>query len=329
MTLALRDPRQVTSVGIIGAGVIGGGWAIHFLRRGLDVTVWDPGKAARATLERMIEQVWPIMVELGLSPGASPQRLRWVDSTRALADRVEFIQENAPEVLAVKQELYRELGEVVAADVPILSSTSGFPMTEIQARCATPARTAVGHPFNPPYLIPFLEVVGGRLSDPAVVDWAVDFYRFHDKQPVKMARELPGFLGNRLQDAIWREALHMVAADEASVEDIDTSIAFGPGLRWAIMGPCLTFHLGGGEGGMAHLLDHFGPSLKEPWTRLEAPELTAELRQRMVDGCLREAGNRTMADLVRERDICLLRIIKALEDFRRSHSVARARAAVA
>jgi carnitine 3-dehydrogenase len=316
MRISLPQPKQVATIGILGAGVIGGGWAIHFLRRGLDVVVWDPGKDARPKLERMLERAWPIMVELGLAPGADPSRLRWASSQHALAQSVEVIQENAPENLALKQALYHELGRIVPPDVPILSSTSGFPMTDIQADCATPARTVVGHPFNPPYLIPFLEVVGGQRTDAAAVDWAVAFYTLHDKKPVKMTKELPGFLGNRLQDAIWREALHMVAADEASVEDIDTSIAYGPGLRWAIMGPCLTYHLGGGEGGMAHLLDHFGPALKEPWTRLAAPDLTPELRRRMVDGCERQAAGRSVADLARERDICLLRIIKALEEFR-------------
>src|SRR5262249_50733845 len=160
------------------------------------------------------QQVWPIMTELGLSPGASPARLRWIDDKKDFAGEVQFIQESVPEKLALKQALYRDLGEIIPREVPILSSTSGFPMSEIQVDCATPERTVVGHPFNPPYLIPFLEVVGGRRTDPAAVDWAVAFYTHHDKAPVKMTKELPGFLGNRLQDAIWREALHMVAADE-------------------------------------------------------------------------------------------------------------------
>jgi carnitine 3-dehydrogenase len=167
----------------------------------------------------------------------------------------------------------------------------------------------VGHPFNPPYLIPLVEVVGGERTDPEVVDWAVGFYDHVDKHGLKMTRELPGFLANRLQEAMWREALHMVAAGEATVEEIDASVTYGPGLRWALMGPCLTFHLAGGQGGMGYMLDHFGAALLEPWTRLDAPELTPELRERMVDGCLREAAGRSIPELERERDEFLVDLL--------------------
>ncbi|MGH2523298.1 MAG: 3-hydroxyacyl-CoA dehydrogenase family protein, partial [Anaerolineales bacterium] len=171
----------------------------------------------------------------------------------------------------------------------------------------------VGHPFNPPYLIPLVEVVGGEKTDPAAVDWTVAFYDHSGKYGLKMARELPGFLANRLQEAVWREALHMVAAGEATVEEIDASMAYGPGLRCALMGPCLTFHLAGGEGGMAHMLDHFGPALLEPWTRLVAPELTQELRDRMVAGCEREAAGRSIQELERQRDEFLVDLLGVLE----------------
>jgi carnitine 3-dehydrogenase len=173
----------------------------------------------------------------------------------------------------------------------------------------------VGHPFNPPYLIPVVEVVGGSRTDPAAVDWLVRFYASTGKRPLRLSRELPGFVGNRLQEAMWREALHMVAAGEATVEEIDASITFGPGLRWALMGPCLTFHLAGGPGGMAHMLDHFGAALLEPWTRLQAPPLTAELRERLVQGCLREARGRSVAQLEGLRDEFLARLLSLLEPF--------------
>jgi carnitine 3-dehydrogenase len=185
-------------------------------------------------------------------------------------------------------------------------------MTEMQPDAAGAARMVVGHPFNPPYLIPLVEVVGGARTDPGVVAWAAAFYRAAGKYPLELERELPGFIANRLQDAMWREALHMVAAGEATVEQIDAAIREGPGLRWPVMGPCLTFHLAGGAGGMAHMLDHFGPALEEPWTRLEAPPLTQELRDRMVEGCEREAAGRTIAQLVRERDAKLVAILRTL-----------------
>jgi carnitine 3-dehydrogenase len=171
----------------------------------------------------------------------------------------------------------------------------------------------VGHPFNPPYLIPLVEVVGGKATAQEVVDWADRFYTHAGKVSLKLDRELPGFVGNRLQEALWREALHMVAAGEATVEQIDASIAHGPGLRWALMGPCLTFHLAGGPGGMAHMLDHFGPALLEPWTRLEAPPLTPQLRDRMVAGCEEEAAGRPIAELERERDAFLVDLLLVLE----------------
>jgi carnitine 3-dehydrogenase len=195
----------------------------------------------------------------------------------------------------------------------ISSSTSGYAMTDMQVKCAHPQRTVVGHPFNPPYLIPLVEVVGGNATDPAVVDWTVAFYNHFGKYGLKMTKELPGFLANRLQEAIWREALHMVASGEATVEELDASIAYGPGLRWALMGPCLTYHLAGGAGGMAHMLDHFGPALLEPWTRLEAPELTQELRDRMVEGCIEEAGGRSIRELEHERDEFLIDLLGVLE----------------
>ena len=222
------------------------------------------------------------------------------------------MQESAPERLDLKRELLAALDRATPPEVVIGSSTSGFAMTEMQPDAPGAARMVVGHPFNPPYLIPLVEVVGGARTDPAAVAWAAAFYRAAGKYALEMARELPGFIANRLQDAMWREALHMVAAGEATVAQIDAAIREGPGLRWPIMGPCLTFHLAGGPGGMAHMLDHFGPALEEPWTRLAAPPLTPELRDRMVEGCAAEAAGRSIADLVRERDMKLVAILKAL-----------------
>jgi carnitine 3-dehydrogenase len=226
-----------------------------------------------------------------------------------------MVQENAPEDLAVKRAVLAEIDRLARPDAVIASSTSGFGMTVLQADCARPERCVVGHPFNPPYLIPLVEVVGGERTSPAAVTWLTDFYAAVGKRPLRLTRELPGFVGNRLQEAMWREALHMVAAGEASVEEIDDSIAFGPGLRWALMGPCLTFHLAGGAGGMAHMLDHFGAALLEPWTRLAAPPLTQQLRDRMIDGCEREAAGRSVGELERYRDNFLAELLTLLERF--------------
>ncbi len=309
------QPDQVRRAGVVGAGVIGGGWALHFLRMGLDVDVYDPAPAARTDMVRMCEAIWPLLERIGLRDGASQDRLVIHDDLAAAVSGADFVQENAPEDAAIKRKVLADIDAVARPDVVIASSTSGFPMTLLQADCVRPGRLVVGHPFNPPYLIPLVEVVGGERTDPAAVNWLIAFYAGVGKRPLKLDRELPGFVGNRLQEAMWREALHMVAAGEATVEEIDESIAFGPGLRWALMGPCLTFHLAGGPQGMAHMLDHFGAALGEPWTRLTAPPLTPELRQRMIDGCEREAAGRSVADLERLRDDFLAELLPLVERF--------------
>lgn len=309
------QPDAARRVGIVGAGVIGGGWALHFLRAGLDVDVYDPAAGARGELLRMAEGNWPLLERLGLRAGASLDRLTFHDQLDAAVAGADVVQENAPEAGPVKRQVLADIDRATRPEVVIASSTSGFAMTMLQADCEHPERCVVGHPFNPPYLIPVVEVVGGERTDPAAVSWLADFYASTGKRPLRLSRELPGFIGNRLQEAMWREALHMVAAGEATVEEIDASIAFGPGLRWALMGPCLTFHLAGGSGGMAHMLDHFGAALLEPWTRLEAPALTASLREAMIEGCLREADGRSVAELERLRDGFLAELLILAERY--------------
>lgn len=313
-----KDPRDVRRVASIGAGPIGAGWAAYFLARGYDVSSYVHEAREEAPLRRLIDTAWESLTELGLAPGASRDRLSCAtDLGKAVAD-VEFVQESVPENLALKQAIYADLGRLVPADVVIASSTSGMTMTDIQARCPTPERTVVGHPFNPPYLMPLVEIVGGARTAPEAVAWAEAFYRHAGKAPLVMTKEVPGFVATRLQEAIWREALHMVANGEATVEQIDTAITNGPGPRWAIMGPCMVFHVGGGPGGMAYNLDQFGPALKLPWTRLVAPELTKDLRDRMVDGCEAMAGERDFHALTREMNKGLVAIAKALRAVRKA-----------
>jgi carnitine 3-dehydrogenase len=304
--------EKVRNICCIGAGPIGAGWTASFLARGFSVTsyVHEPGE--EASLRALVDTAWISLEALGLAEGASLDNLR---CTSELADAVgdaEFVQESAPENLQLKQLLYEKLGRLVPDNVVIASSTSGLPMSDIQANCPTPERTVVGHPFNPPYLLPLVEIVGGAATDPAAIQWLVDFYKFAGKAPLPLRKEIPGFIATRLQEAVWREALHMIANDEASVEDIDFAIVNGPGPRWAMMGPCLIYHIGGGEGGMEYCLEQFGPALKLPWSRLEAPELTQELREQLIDGSLREAGDRDYQTLNSQRDAGLVAIQKAL-----------------
>jgi len=292
--------------------VIGGGWAAYFLARGYPVTAWDPGPRAEQRLRTVVDLAWPALTDLGLADGASRDNLVFEPELARACAGADFVQESAPEDLDLKITLLADIDAVTPAHVVVASSTSGYPMSDMQVRCAHPERMVVGHPFNPPYLIPLVEVVGGRDTAADAVAWASDFYRVCGKTVVTMDREVPGFIANRLQEALWREALHMINEGEATVEQIDASIVAGPGLRWPIQGPMLTFHLAGGQGGMAHMLDHFGPSLLSPWTRLVAPELTPALRDDVVNQVEAEAGSRTINDLIAERDAGIIAIQRAL-----------------
>ena len=305
-------PEEVRTVTCVGAGVIGGGWVAYFLARGYRVVAWDPASDAEERLRHLVAAAWPALTELGLAAGAGTDNLVLERDLGVACAQADFVQESAPEDLGLKRRLLADIDAVTPAGVVISSSTSGYAMTEMQEKCAHPERTVVGHPFNPPYLIPLVEVVGGARTSPEVVAWASDFFRFAGKSVITMDREVPGFIANRLQEALWREALHMVAAGEATVEQIDLSITDGPGLRWPVHGPMMTFHLAGGQGGMAHMLDHFGPSLLSPWTRLVAAELTPQLRDAVVDGCEREAAGRSIDELVAERDRGVIAILRAL-----------------
>jgi carnitine 3-dehydrogenase len=257
--------------------------------------------------------VWPVLERLGLAIDARPDRVRVTGSIAEAVSTADFVQESVPERLDVKVRVLAEIDVAAREGVVVASSTSGLAMTDMQAECRAPERFVVGHPFNPPYLIPLVEVVGGDATDPAVVAWADRFYRHAGKTPLTLDEEVPGFIANRLQEAVWREALHMVASGEATVAQIDTAVTRGPGLRWALMGPCLTFHLAGGAGGMAAMLDQFGPTLLDPLTRLDAPELTEQLRSQMVAGTEAVADGRSVTALEAERDAFLVDLLALVE----------------
>lgn len=306
------DIASVRRITCIGAGPIGAGWSAYFLARGYAVTSYVHALSEESSLRALVDDAWISLEKLGLAEHASLDNLNCTDDLQAATADAQFIQESAPENIDLKKALYQRLGNLVATNVVISSSTSGLKMTDIQSACASPQRTVVGHPFNPPYLLPLVEVVGGEQTSPAAVQWVADFYKHVGKAPLVLKREIPGFVATRLQEAVWREALHMIANDEATVEDIDTAIVNGPGPRWAMMGPCLAYHIGGGEGGMKYCLEQFGPALKYPWSRLDAPELTPELAKKLIDGSLREAGDRDYSTLNRQRDEGLVAIHKAL-----------------
>ena len=315
--MALPELRDVKTVACVGSGVIGGGWAAYFLAQGLDVVSQDPVPSQEERLRVLVDNAWPSLEALGLVDGASPDRLRFTTDLADAAAEADFVQESAPEVREVKYPLLAALDEASRPDVVISSSTSGFLMTDLARDVSHhPERFVVGHPFNPPYLMPLVEVVGGERTAAGAVDWACGFYEHVGKVVIRMEREVIGFVANRLQEALMREALYMVEAGEATPEEIDLSIHAGPGLRWAIMGHFMCQHMGGGPGGIRHSFDHFGPVMAEPYTRLAAPPLTDALRGAVEAGVDRMAGGRDYGELVRERDACLVGIMKVLREHR-------------
>lgn len=307
------NPEDVRRVTTLGAGPIGAGWAAFFLARGYQVTAYLHSLDERAAFDDILDTAWVSLQALGLAENASRDKLTLTDNLAEAVKTAQFIQESAPERLDIKQALYQRLGELVNDNVVIASSTSGLTMTEIQADCDTAHRTVIAHPFNPPYLLPLVEIVGGKRSAVDAVNWTHDFYAYVDKSPLVMIKEIPGFVATRLQEALWREALHMVANGEATPADIDNALINGPAARMAVQGQCMAFHVACGEGGMATNLDQFGPALELPWTRLEAPPLTKELRDSMVDGCNSMTEGRHFTDLAAERDRAIVAIFKAIE----------------
>ncbi len=302
----------IRRIAVVGTGVIGGGWAVRYLARGYDVVAWDPAPGAETRLRETVDRTWAAARRLTQAPGADPARLSFTDDLESAVAQADFVQENAPENEQLKRELLARIDAAARPEVVIASSSSGLLPTRIQADCAHPERIVIGHPFNPVYLLPLVEVLGGERTQERAIDEAMTFYRALGMHALRVRKEVPGYISDRLQEALWREALHMVADGVASSAEIDDAILYGPGLRWAFMGPCLTFHLAGGEAGMAHMLEQFGPALKLPWTKLEAPELTDELAGRMIEGTKAQAAGRSVAELERLRDDALIGILQIL-----------------
>lgn len=307
----------VKHVAVIGAGTIGASWAAYFLSRGLSVTASDPAPNGETFVRDYVRTAWPTLERLGLEPGASPEKLRFERDPAAAVAGAEFVQESSPEREDMKVKLFERLDLAVPPEVIMASSSSGILISNIAVRCRHAERCIIGHPFNPPHMIPLVEVVGGRRTSPAVIERAIAFYREIGKRPIRIRKEVRGHLVNRLQAALWREAIHLVNEGVATVADVDAGIAYGPGLRWAIMGPHLLFHLAGGVGGMTHFMPHLGvPLARDWWPALGNPELTPEVQKKIIDGVADEADGRTIPELAAERDRCLIAILEALKTAR-------------
>ena len=307
--------RKVKTLGLLGTGVIGGGWAARALHFGIDVIAADVKPEMEEWIRGAVANAEPALARLTSAPLPPKGVLSFTTDLKVMAQRADFIQENIPEQLPLKQRMLAEVSRHAAADVIIASSTSGLTPTDLQRDMVAPERFCVAHPFNPVYLLPLVELVGGQKTAQSTIDAAALFFTYIGMHPLHVRREIPGHLTDRLQEALWREILHMVNDGIATTGELDESIIYGPGLRWAAMGTNLIYHLAGGESGMRHMLAQFGPCLKWPWTKLEAPELTEALIDRMVEGTQAQAAGRSIRELERLRDDSLVAIQQVLRQY--------------
>ncbi len=303
--------NQIKRVAVIGTGVIGASWAALFLAKGLDVAATDVAPGAEARLRQYVDEAWAALEGLGLAPGASRSRLKFFDDLPEAVEGADLVQENGPERIDFKKNLYGRLDALLPPAALIASSSSGLTMSEIQSGCpAHPERCAIGHPFNPPHLIPLVEIVGGSKTSEDTLRRLTDFYTALGKRTIRLQKEVPGHVANRLQAALWREIVHLISEGVVNVADADTAVCWGPGLRWGVMGPTLLFHLGGGQGGIEHFFDQFTGPMTAWWKALGNPELTPEVRKTVVAGVLQEAGGRSLNALAAQRDEALLGLLK-------------------
>jgi len=302
---------DIRKVGIVGTGVIGASWAAYYLARGFDVRASDPGEGAEQGLRAQVAEFWPSLERMGLAPGASLQRLHFdKDLAQALKD-VDFVQENGPERVDIKRDLLASITAAIGPDVIVATSSSGILISEVQDAAIHPERIVLGHPFNPPHLIPLVEVVGGRLTSAQAIERTMAFYAEIGKKPILLRREIKGHIANRLQAALWREAFSLIDSGVASVADVDTAISHGPGLRWALLGPFMNLHLSGGGGGIAHVIEHLGPPIEGWWRDLgELSAFTPGLAERAVGGVEDELGGRDARELTQARDQILMGLLE-------------------
>ena len=306
-------PRENSPrVAIVGTGTIGASWATYYLAQGFHVTATDPAPDAEEALRSFVTAAWVTVPGLGLADGARPDRLTFTRDVRQAVADADFVQENAPERPELKVELFAEIDDATRPDVIIASSSSGIRMSVIQAECRHPERTVIAHPFNPPHIIPLVEVVGGAKTAPQTIQDAISFYRSIGKRPIHVKKEIPGHAVNRIQAALYREVVHLIDQGVLDGADSDDAVSWGPGLRWGIMGQNMVWHLGGGQGGIRHFMDPLMPLVARPlWADLGSPELTPELQETIVDGVLAEAGGRSVDDLAAHRDGILCALLSA------------------
>jgi 3-hydroxyacyl-CoA dehydrogenase len=312
----MSSNKAIRRITIIGTGVIGASWTALFLAKGLQVVATDIAPNAEASLRKFVENAWPALKRLGLSPGASQSNLKFTAALPQAIVDADLVQENGPERIDFKQKLYGQLDELLPPDVIIASSSSGLKMSEIQSGAAShPERCVIAHPFNPPHLIPLVEIVGGAKTSEATIQRAAEFYTSIGQRTVRLNKEMPGHVANRLQAALAREVYYLVADGVVSAADVDTALCWGPGLRWGVMGNMMLNHLGGGPGGIEHFFQQFTGPMAAWWKTLGSPVLTPEVQKKLIDSVHAEVGSRSMDELAAERDEILLGLLELRDKF--------------
>ena len=303
--------KPIRRIAIVGTGVIGASWAAQYLARGFDVVATDPAPNAEANLRKYVDDAWKELTDIGLSPGASRDRLEFTSDMKEALSRADFVQENGPERPDFKIKLYADMDAVTPVDSLIASSSSSLTMSVIQSQARHPERCVIGHPFNPPHVIPLVEVVGGAKTSPEAIQQEMAFYTSIGKRAILLRKEVPGHVANRLQAALYREVLYLIEQGVLSVADADDAVSWGPGLRWGVMGPSLQFHLGGGAGGIQHFNEHLLPVMASGvWPALGTPTVTSELKQTLTDGVLQEADKRSVEQLASEENDLLVGLLR-------------------
>ena len=307
----MTTAKPIRRVAIIGTGVIGASWSALFLAKGLEVAATDVAPNAEVSLKRFIEAAWPALKRLGVAAGGSPSNLSFTADLATAVKGADLVQENGPERIEFKKKLYGQLDELLSAEVIIASSSSGLTMSEIQLGCRShPERCVIAHPFNPPHLVPLVEIVGGAKTSEETIQRAAEFYTGLGKRTVRLHREVPGHVANRLQSALSREVYYLVSEGVVTAADADTALSWGPGLRWGIMGSLLLNHLGGGQGGIEHFFEQFAAPMTAWWRVLGQPVLTPEVQKQLIDSVRAEVGLRSVDELAAERDEMLLQLIE-------------------
>jgi 3-hydroxyacyl-CoA dehydrogenase len=301
--------KPIRRIAIVGTGVIGASWAALFLAHGLEVIATDPAPNAEESLREYIDNAWPALEQLGLSSGASKERLSFTAKLSDALKDVDLVQENGPERPDFKIKLFADMDALTPETTILASSSSGIPIGVSQSSCKHPERCVIGHPFNPPHLIPLVEVVGSEKTSSATIKRAIAFYASIGKTPIHVRKEVVGHVANRLQAALYREVVYLIDQDVLSVSDADAAVSWGPGLRWGVMGPNLLFHLAGGEGGIHHFMEHLAGPMTTWWKDLGNPEFTPDLKEKIVQGVLAEAGDQSIDELAGVRDRLLLGLL--------------------